>query len=56
VLDPQLAQMLLAHAAGHDRPTRMPAGQAALFWLRQNMPRTAEKVLRELRGEASPAG
>jgi hypothetical protein len=56
VLDPQLAQILLALAAAHDRPTRMPAGQAALFWLKQNMPRTAEKVLRELRGEASPAG
>ncbi|HVJ22652.1 MAG TPA: MEDS domain-containing protein [Burkholderiales bacterium] len=56
VLDPQLAQILLALAANHDRATRMPAGQAALFWLQQNMPRTAEKVLRELRGEASPEG
>jgi hypothetical protein len=56
VLDPQLAQILLALAANHQTATHMPAGQAALFWLQQNMPRTAEKVLRELRGEASPAG
>lgn len=56
VLDPQLAQILLALAANHQTATHMPPGQAALFWLRQNMPRTAEKVLRELRGEASPAG
>jgi hypothetical protein len=56
VLDPQLAQILLALAASHSSATRMPAGQAALFWLRQNMPRTADKVLRVLRDEASPAG
>ena len=56
VLDPQLAQILLALAAHHQTATHMPAGQAALFWLQQNMPRSAEKVLRELRGEASPAG
>lgn len=56
VLDPQLAQILLALAASHATATHMPAGQAALFWLRQNMPRTADKVLRVLRDEASPAG
>ena len=56
VLDPQLAQILLALAARHHTATRMPTGQAALFWLRQNMPRTADKVLRELRGEPSPGG
>jgi hypothetical protein len=56
VLDPQLAQILLALAASHATATHMPAGQAALFWLRQNMPRTADQVLSVLRDEASPAG
>jgi hypothetical protein len=27
----------------------MPQGQATLLWLQRNMPRTAEKVLAELR-------
>ena len=56
VLDPQLAQILLALAASHHTATRMPAGQAALFWLRQNMPGAADRVLRELRDGASKAG
>jgi hypothetical protein len=56
VLDQPLAELLLSLAANHQMPTRMPAGQAALFWLRQNMPRTAEKVLSELRASASTAG
>ena len=55
VLDEPLAQILLSLAANHQTSTRMPAGQAALFWLKQNMPRTAEKVLNELRDGASPA-
>ena len=55
VLDQPLAQILLALAANHKSATRMPSGQAALFWLQQNMPRTAEKVLRELRAGSSPA-
>jgi len=55
VLDQPLAQILLSLAANHRPATRMPVGQATLFWLKQNMPRTAEKVLSELRGEASPA-
>jgi len=64
VLDQPLAQILLSLAANHRPATQMPAGQAALFWLKQNMPRTAEKVLGELRAgalsepraEGSPAG
>jgi hypothetical protein len=56
VLDQPLAQLLLSLAANHRTSTRMPVGQAALFWLRQNMPRTADKVLSELRAGASPAG
>jgi hypothetical protein len=54
VLDQPLADILLALAANHQPDTRMPAGQATLFWLKQNMPRTAEKVFSELRGAASP--
>jgi hypothetical protein len=55
VLDEPLAQLLLSLAANHNPPTKMPAGQATLFWLKQNMPRTAEKLLNELRAGPSPA-
>jgi hypothetical protein len=55
VLDQPLAQILLSLAANHQSATRMPAGQVALFWLKQNMPRTAEKILSELRTAASRA-
>jgi len=51
VLDPQLAQMLLRLAASHRPHTEMPLGQAALIWLNQNMPRTAERVLGEMRAQ-----
>jgi MEDS: MEthanogen/methylotroph, DcmR Sensory domain len=56
VLDQTLAQMLLALAANHRPATHMPVGQATLFWLHRNMPRTAEKILSELRAAPSPAG
>jgi hypothetical protein len=49
VLDQPLAQMLLSLSANHRPPTHMPLGQATLFWLRNNMPRTADKVLSEVR-------
>jgi hypothetical protein len=52
VLDQPLAQILLSLAVNHRQPTQMPAGQATLFWLQQNMPRTAEKVLDEVRAGA----
>jgi MEDS: MEthanogen/methylotroph, DcmR Sensory domain len=52
ILDQPLAQLLLALAANHRPETRMPAGQATLFWLKQNMPRTAEKILEEMRARA----
>jgi hypothetical protein len=56
-LDEPLAQILLSLAMNHRPPTLMSQGQATLFWLHQNMPRTAEKVLDELREERlSPAG
>ena len=53
VLDPLLAQMLLTLAASHRPHTAMPMGQAALIWLSQNMPRTAERVLGEVRAQLS---
>jgi hypothetical protein len=51
VLDQPLAGILLSMAANHRGD--LPAGQAALFWLKQNMPRTADKVFQELRSAAS---
>jgi hypothetical protein len=56
VLEQPLADVLIALARNHRPPTEMSDGHAALFWLRQNMPRTAEKVLSELRARAAPAG
>jgi len=49
VLDEPLAKILLSLAASHQTATKMPAGQATLLWLSQNMPRTADKVLREVK-------
>ena len=51
LLDQPLAGILLSMAAKHRAP--VPAAQATLFWLKQNMPRTADKVFQELRGAAS---
>ena len=53
VLDKPLANMLLAIAAGNQPATRMPLGQATLLWLKRNMPRTADKVLGEVRARCS---
>lgn len=52
VLDEPLAGILLGLAAARRANTEMSAGQATLFWLKQNMPRAAERVLRELRASA----
>jgi hypothetical protein len=49
VLDGPLAQILLSLSANHPPMTRMSPGQATLLWLKQNMPRTADKVLQEVR-------
>lgn len=49
VLDQPLANMLLSLAERHRPQTTMPQGQATLLWLQRNMPRTAEKVLSEVR-------
>ena len=56
VLDRPFAEILLALAASHRTGTHMSVGQAALFWLQHNMPRTAEKIFSELRAAPSPAG
>lgn len=49
VLEPQLVSMLHTLSAQYRPVTQMPAGQAVMFWLRQHMPRTAEKVLARAR-------
>ena len=49
ILDQPLAQMLLSLAANHRPQTEMPLGQMALIWLKQNMPRTADRVLDDVR-------
>lgn len=49
VLDQPLAQMLLSLSANHRPQTDMPHGQATLLWLKQNMPRTADRVLEGVR-------
>ena len=49
VLEPQLVGMLHSLSAQHRPATQMPPGQAVILWLRQNMPRTAEKVLARAR-------
>jgi hypothetical protein len=53
VLDEPLAKILLSLAASHQTATKMPAGQATLLWLSQNMPRTAEKVLKEVKASTA---
>jgi hypothetical protein len=53
VLDYPLAQMLLSLSEQHPPETAMPQGQATLLWLQRNMPRTAEKVLAQLRARCS---
>jgi hypothetical protein len=49
VLEPQLVGMLHSLCAQHRPGTLMPMGQVVMLWLRQHMPRTAEKVLARAR-------
>lgn len=49
VLDDPLSHMMISLAASRRPGTEMPLGQAVLLWLQRNMPRTAEKVLSEVR-------
>ena len=52
ILDPRLAYMLQTLAASQRPPAVMPQGQAVLLWLKDNMPRTAGKLLARLRGQS----
>ena len=45
VLEPRLLRMVHALSAAQRPAIHLPSGVALLFWLRQHMPRTAEKVL-----------
>jgi len=45
VLEPRLLRMVHALSAAQRPAIQLPSGVALLFWLRQQMPRTAEKVL-----------
>lgn len=49
VLDESLAGMMLSLAAARRPGAEMPLGQAALLWLKQNMPLTANKILAGVR-------
>lgn len=49
VLEPQLIGMLHSLSSQHRPDTQMPMGQVVMLWLRQHMPRTAEKVLARAR-------
>lgn len=53
VLDADLARMLASVSAAHRPSAHMPPGQAMLFWLKDHMPRTAEKVLSRARARWS---
>jgi hypothetical protein len=53
VLDAPLADMLLSISERHPPETEMPRGQATLLWLQRNMPRTAERILAEVRSRCS---
>ena len=53
VLDAQLARMVAALSTAHRPSAHMPPGQAMLFWLKDHMPRTAEKVLSRARARWS---
>jgi MEDS: MEthanogen/methylotroph, DcmR Sensory domain len=53
VLDSQLVRMLHTLSLAHRPAAHMPPGQAMLFWLKDNMPRTAERVLSRARARWS---
>ena len=49
VLEPQLVGMLHSLCSQDRSATQMPPSQAVMLWLRQHMPRTAERVLARAR-------
>ena len=54
VLEPRLLRMVHALSAAHRPAIHLPTGVALLFWLKQHMPRTAEKVLARSRTRWNP--
>jgi hypothetical protein len=55
VLDRQLAGMLNTLASTHRSSTAMPLGQATLMWLKDNMPRTSDRILNLVRARYTEA-
>lgn len=55
VLDPRLARMLNTLAIANRPAAGMPAGQATLIWLKENMPRTADRILGLVRARCAGA-
>lgn len=53
VLEPRLLRMVHALSAAQRPAIHLASGAALLFWLRQHMPRTAEKVLARSRARWS---
>jgi hypothetical protein len=53
VLGKPLAGLLMSVSDQHPPETLMPAGQAALLWLKKHMPRTTDRVLREVQDQLS---
>jgi len=52
VLEPQLVGMLHSLSSQHRPVTQMPPAQLVMLWLREHMPRTAEKVLARARARS----
>jgi len=55
VLDPRLARMLNTLAIANRPAAGMPAGQATLIWLKENMPRTGDRILDLVRARCAEA-
>jgi hypothetical protein len=55
VLDQPLAKMLFSVCSQRQPATRMPLGQATLLWLKANMPRTADRILSDVRARIGAA-
>jgi hypothetical protein len=53
VLADPLSRMMISLAATRRPGTEMPLGQAVLLWLQKNMPRTAEKILSQVRASSA---
>jgi hypothetical protein len=49
LLEPSVSRILAAVGSGRGAGAEMPAGHAALIWLRRNMPHASEQVLASVR-------